>query len=218
MVSIGDMEFRLRSRGIVPQESLGTCTIIGVGAIGSQVAIGLARLGVPHIVLVDFDTVDDVNIGIQGFNRDEIDSPKVEAIRKRIEAIDKEITVSTYEEKYNPLHLVGTVFSCVDSIKVRRRIVEGCSKENLPYIDCRMSSQSFQVYTARDPGERILYSKSLFPSIEAYREGCTSRGTIYCAMICAGYAIAAYKGIRLGEEVPLRFNGDVLNFDTWEGE
>ena len=38
-----------------------------------------------------------------------------------------------------------------------------------------------------------LYSQSLFPSHEAYREGCTARATIYCAWMAAAILCAPYK-------------------------
>lgn len=39
--------------------------IIGVGAIGSHIAIQLAKLGIEEITVWDFDTVDDHNIQIK---------------------------------------------------------------------------------------------------------------------------------------------------------
>jgi molybdopterin/thiamine biosynthesis adenylyltransferase len=47
----------LRQRDIVPPEQLANCraTVIGVGAVGRQVALQLAAMGVPWIQLIDFD-------------------------------------------------------------------------------------------------------------------------------------------------------------------
>ena len=46
-----------RQQDLVPLEQLQalTITVIGVGAIGRQVAIQLAALGASHIQLIDFD-------------------------------------------------------------------------------------------------------------------------------------------------------------------
>ena len=46
-----------RQRDIVPPERLMACraTVIGVGAIGRQVALQLTAMGVPWLQLIDFD-------------------------------------------------------------------------------------------------------------------------------------------------------------------
>ena len=46
-----------RQADLVPQDPLNTltATVIGVGAIGRQVALQLASLGVPNLRLLDFD-------------------------------------------------------------------------------------------------------------------------------------------------------------------
>jgi sulfur carrier protein ThiS adenylyltransferase len=49
-----------RQSQLVPQDKLALLdvTVVGVGAIGRQVALQLASLGVPRLRLVDFDTVE----------------------------------------------------------------------------------------------------------------------------------------------------------------
>ena len=38
------------------------CLVLGVGGLGSGVSMGLARLGVKKIILIDKDTVDITNM------------------------------------------------------------------------------------------------------------------------------------------------------------
>jgi len=56
-------------------------TVIGVGAIGRQVALQLAALGVSHLQLMDFDRVDETNLTTQGYRRRDLGLLKVEATR-----------------------------------------------------------------------------------------------------------------------------------------
>jgi tRNA A37 threonylcarbamoyladenosine dehydratase len=58
-----------RQDDLVPRDRLAeiTATVIGVGAIGRQVALQLAAIGVPRLQLVDFDQVDLTNVTTQGY-------------------------------------------------------------------------------------------------------------------------------------------------------
>ena len=58
-----------RQIDIVPRERIMDCkaTVIGVGAIGRQVAIQLTAIGVPVLQLVDFDHVEISNLASQGY-------------------------------------------------------------------------------------------------------------------------------------------------------
>ena len=57
----------MRQKDIVPADRLAACkaTIIGVGAIGRQVALQLTAMGIPWLQLIDYDTVDASNLASQ---------------------------------------------------------------------------------------------------------------------------------------------------------
>ena len=67
-----------RQEDLIPTAALAaaTATVIGVGAIGRQVALQLASLGVRRLQLVDFDTVELTNVTTQGYWQEEIGRPK----------------------------------------------------------------------------------------------------------------------------------------------
>ena len=54
----------IRQAELVPRDRLSglKITVIGVGAIGRQVALQLASIGVTHLQLIDFDRVEAANI------------------------------------------------------------------------------------------------------------------------------------------------------------
>ena len=58
----------IRQREIVPPEKLAGChvVVVGVGAIGRQVALQLAAVGVPSLELFDHDTVEVENLAAAG--------------------------------------------------------------------------------------------------------------------------------------------------------
>ena len=70
-----------RQQDIIPAERLAACkaTIIGVGAIGRQVALQLTAMGIPGQQFIDFDVVEDSNIASQSYLEDDLTRPKVQA-------------------------------------------------------------------------------------------------------------------------------------------
>ena len=77
----------VRQRELVPAERMAelTATVIGIGAIGRQVALQLAAIGIRKLHLVDFDRVDATNITTQGYLRSDVGTLKVHATADAIE-------------------------------------------------------------------------------------------------------------------------------------
>ncbi len=74
--------------------------IIGAGGLGSPAALYLAAAGVGTIGLVDGDTVDLSNLQRQiiHFSAD-LNRPKVESARHKLEAINPDVQVKTYQTR-----------------------------------------------------------------------------------------------------------------------
>ena len=79
-----------RQEDLVPQSRLREVliTVIGVGAIGRQVAVQLAAMGAAQLQLIDFDTVAATNVTTQGYFASDIGQPKVVATSRFIEQIE----------------------------------------------------------------------------------------------------------------------------------
>jgi len=123
----------LRQRELVPLDRLSDMqvTVIGVGAIGRQVALQLAAIGVPRLQLVDFDLVDATNITTQAYWASDIGQLKVAATAAAMTRIDPAVTVETIADRFRPRLKHGTaMFYCVDSIAARgaiwRSVHAGC--------------------------------------------------------------------------------------------
>lgn len=151
--------------------------IIGCGAIGSLVADTLARMGLTKITLYDFDTVESHNIANQLYTQEDIGKTKVNALAERLCAINPSIKddLVLQPNGYTNQRLSGYVFLCVDSIDIRRNIVE--NYQHNPFIkamfDFRMrltDAQHFAAdWTDRKAKESLLNSMQ-FTSEEAKRE------------------------------------------------
>lgn len=70
-----------RQRDIVPADRIASCkaTVIGVGAIGRQVALQLSAMGISWLQLIDHDTVEWSNLASQGYLEGDMGQSKVNA-------------------------------------------------------------------------------------------------------------------------------------------
>ena len=184
-----------RQRDLVPPERLASCkaTVIGVGAIGRQVALQLAAMGIPWLQLVDFDIVEVSNLASQGYLQDDLGRSKVCATADLSQQVNHGLEVHEVAERFRRSMDVGNVvFSCVDSIDVRRLIWESVKDKADFFADGRMSAEVLRVLVACDPPSRKHYPTTLFAAEEAYQGSCTAKTTIYCANIAAGLMLTQF--------------------------
>jgi sulfur carrier protein ThiS adenylyltransferase len=134
-----------RQRDIVPPDRLAACrpTVVGVGAIGRQVSLQLAAMGVPWLQLVDFDVVEPSNLASQGFLEKDLGRPKVEATAELCREINHSLELQPVSSRFRrSLRLGSVVFCCVDRIDTRRQIWEGIRDRVDFFCDGRMSARS----------------------------------------------------------------------------
>ena len=62
----------------------GTVAICGLGGLGSNIAVALARAGVGRLILIDFDKVDISNLHRQQYQADQIGLYKTEALTENL--------------------------------------------------------------------------------------------------------------------------------------
>jgi sulfur carrier protein ThiS adenylyltransferase len=184
-----------RQRDLVPPDRLASCraTVIGVGAIGRQVALQLAAMGIPWLQLVDFDVVEASNLASQGYLQDDLGRPKVEATADLCHQINHGLAVHEVAERFRRSMEIGNVAFCaVDKIDARRLVWEAVKNKVDFFADGRMSAEVLRVLTACDPASRKHYPTALFAAEEAYAGSCTAKTTIYCANIAAGLMLAQF--------------------------
>lgn len=64
-----------------------TVAICGLGGLGSNIAVALARAGVGRLVLIDFDKVDITNLHRQQYKAEQIGRYKTEALAENLKEI-----------------------------------------------------------------------------------------------------------------------------------
>ena len=167
-----------------------SATVIGIGAIGRQVALQLAAIGTPQIQLVDFDMVELNNITTQGYRTQDLGLAKVNATAQSIRELDDSILVETISNRFRPSLDIGEViFCCVDSISVRAAIWRSVNRKCEFWTDGRMLGEMIRILTVTKDFGVDQYAETLFPQIQAHAGSCTSRSTIYASSIAAGLMV-----------------------------
>lgn len=199
-----------RQADLVPQDKLAelAATVIGVGAVGRQVALQLAAIGVRRLAIFDFDDVEPTNITTQGYGHGDLGLPKVLATAQAITRIDPGIVVTLIPDRFRPRHETGdAVFCCVDKIAAREAIWRTVGGNCQFWADGRMLGETLRVLSASTASERSHYKTTLFPTGEAQQGRCTARSTIYVANLCAALMVHQFtrwlRGLPLDCDVAL---------------
>lgn len=111
--------------------------ICGVGGVGSFVGEALARSGVGHLTLCDFDTVDESNLNRQLMTaKSNIGKLKTEVLKARLEDISdaKVDVINTYIDENFKLKKYDYVVDCIDSLNSKFELVKKAHEKDIPII------------------------------------------------------------------------------------
>ncbi|MDY3249521.1 MAG: sulfur carrier protein ThiS adenylyltransferase ThiF [Candidatus Choladocola sp.] len=75
--------------------SAGRVAIAGLGGLGSNVAVALARIGVGHLHLIDFDRVDLTNLNRQQYFTEHVGMYKTDALKSLLLDINPYLNIRT---------------------------------------------------------------------------------------------------------------------------
>lgn len=76
-----------------------TVAICGLGGLGSNIAISLARAGIGKLILIDYDHVDITNLHRQQYKATQIGMPKTKALSNNLSEIAPYISLETHTTK-----------------------------------------------------------------------------------------------------------------------
>ncbi len=104
--------------------------IAGVGGLGSNCAIALARVGLGKIIIADFDIVSESNLNRQYFFSSQIGMPKVIALKENINKINTYTEVETHNIKLTSTTIIDIFKNCdviveaFDLAEMKQMIIE----------------------------------------------------------------------------------------------
>lgn len=165
----------LNDFGIEGQEKLlaARVLIVGVGGLGSPVAMYLASAGVGTLMLADHDTVEISNLQRQIIHTSErLGVLKAESGKQAIHALNPSIRVETLLNRMNDTSLsqaisqVDLVVDCTDNFATRHAINRACVSHRVPLVSgaaVRFDGQ-ISVFDPRDPNSPCYHC--LFPEAQ----------------------------------------------------
>ncbi len=97
---------------ILKRSSVG---IAGLGGLGSNIAVSLARVGIGTLVLVDFDVVEPSNLNRQQYFIEQIGKYKTEALQEILERINPFLDIKCIQTRVTEENVVE-LFASVDVV------------------------------------------------------------------------------------------------------
>ncbi|HYO46667.1 MAG TPA: ThiF family adenylyltransferase [Gemmatimonadota bacterium] len=127
-----------------------TIAVIGLSGGGSHVCQQLAHQGLGHLIGVDDQLVEEVQLGrMVGAYTTDIDTTfKTAAMRRLAESIDPGIVFEEIRERFPASRVrqalldADLVIACVDSFLAREEINAFCRRHHLPLIDIGMNIET----------------------------------------------------------------------------
>ncbi|MEO5970620.1 MAG: molybdopterin-synthase adenylyltransferase MoeB [Bdellovibrionia bacterium] len=145
----------------------GSVLIVGAGGLGSPAALYLGAAGVGRIGLIDPDCVSISNLQRQIlYSVDQVDRPKVGCAKEKLQSLNPEIEIETYESTlnaHNALELIQSydvIIDGTDNFPARYLINDACVLAGKPNIYGAISRFDAQVSLISAPGGpcyRCLY-------------------------------------------------------------
>lgn len=113
-----------------------TVAVCGLGGLGSNVAIALARAGVGKLILIDFDCVDVTNLHRQQYKASQVGVAKAVALPENLREIAPYIELESHQVRVteeNVMELVGkadVVVEAFDNAEAKAMLVNAVLEHN----------------------------------------------------------------------------------------
>lgn len=198
--------------------------VIGMGGLGTPVAMYLAGAGVGELIIADYDQVELSNLHRQVLHTaGDIGRPKVESAQDRMLAINPTIKVTPIAAALDADSLqqwveqVTVVVDASDNFATRFAINAACVQARVPLVSgaaIRMEGQ-LSVYDSRD--ELSPCYRCLFSDEAAEEETCSQTGVLGPVVGAIG-SLQALEVVKLIVGIGKPLVGRLLLFDGLQGE
>lgn len=140
--------------------------IIGLGGLGSNAAISLARMGVGRIKLIDYDYVEPSNINRQYYFLDQLGLPKTSALDTTIKRINPYLQIDTEQIKITSENIItatkdyNVIIEAVDDAITKKMIISSLLNFDIDSYIIGASGiaglYDTSIFTYRRIGDRVI--------------------------------------------------------------
>ena len=160
--------------------------IIGMGGLGSPIAMYLAAAGVGHLVICDFDKVDLSNLQRQiiHLNTERIGVNKAESAKQTLEQLNPEITITALTKKLGnddllkQVQLADVVVDGTDNFDSRFLLNKICFSAQTPLVSGAAIRMEGQVIVFANQGEGPCYRCLYKDDVEEQAATCSENGVL----------------------------------------
>ena len=196
-----------------------TVLIVGLGGLGSPVAMYLASAGVGRLILVDHDEVELSNLQRQIIHSvDTVGESKVQSAKARVDQLNPDCEVIIQQSKLSDdnvdllVQQADVVVDCSDNFTSRFALNRACVQYKVPLVSgaaIRMEGQLsvFDARRADSPCYRCLYDDS-----ESEDLRCATNGVLAPVVGIVG-SIQALEALKLIAECGAPVVGKLMIFD-----
>lgn len=189
---------------IAGQEKLAAARvlIIGMGGLGSPVALYLAAAGVGHLVLVDFDTVDLSNLQRQiAHGTADVGRAKVDSAKESLLDLNPLIEITVINQALDEVALAeqtalaDVVVDASDNLTTRLAVNAACVNGKTPLVSGAAIRFEGQIGVFDSGSDDAPCYRCLFRSEEEIDETCSQSGVIapLLGIIGSSQALEAMK-------------------------
>ena len=182
-----------------------TVGIAGLGGLGSNIAIMLARTGVGHIILVDFDVVEPSNLNRQNYYCRHIGMLKTKAMEEQLKEINPFVHIEVINKKVEETNVAEIFQNCAfvceafDHPHAKAVLVNGLL-EQVPNIKI-VASSGMAGYASSNEIVTSKKFKNLYVCGDMKREAEVGNGLMAPRVsICAGHQANMILRLILGME------------------
>lgn len=126
--------------------------IIGAGGVGGMAIECLIRMGVGHLYICDFDTVDITNLNRQIFTSlDVVGKEKADVVKQRALNINPECEITIQSEIFNHatseqlrMWQADFIIDCADTITYKIELIEFAKANGIPFITSLGMANKFE--------------------------------------------------------------------------
>jgi molybdopterin/thiamine biosynthesis adenylyltransferase len=195
--------------------------IIGLGGLGSPVAMYLASSGIGHLVLADFDRVDLSNLQRQiAHTSESVGELKVESAKKTLLQLNASTKITTLPQGLSgellseQVALADVVVDATDNFTSRYEINAACIKHNKPVVSGAAIGWEGQisVFDLREKNNACY--QCLYPNVNQAEDATCARNGVMAPLVGIIGSMQALEAIKIILSCGQTLNSRLLVLDA----